>query len=131
MILPGNYPITAFRNGVYRDQIAMADGAGAPIDMTGWTGRMQVRVSAGAADPALIDINTSTPTSNGSVITLVTPAAGVFEIYIAVDDWATVPKGSPVSIDAMMTYDIVWTEPGGDANVWQNGSLTLKEGVTR
>lgn len=130
MILPASYSIVAYRNGDYREQFTMTDGD-TPFDITGWTARMQVRVSPGAADPAQIDINTATPTSNGSVITLVTPASGIFEIYIAELDWDGIPVSAVPSTDATSTYDVVFVESGGDRHPYFNGSFTLKEGVTR
>lgn len=130
MIEPAVLPLVAYRNGVVREEVTFTLG-GSTQDITGWTVRMQIRPKAGATGAAIVDITTTAPNAAGSVITLTTPAAGKFAIYITnsdLQDSIEVPAGSDY-VD--LVYDIVLTRPNGDFFPYIKGGFRLYEGVTR
>lgn len=128
-VKPGCLTLVAARNGTFRQDFTFADDNG-PLDLTGWTGRLQVRAAPGAA-AVLMDVSSAAPTGAGSQILFIDPASGVLEVYIGNGDLVALPAGSPVATPAQFAYDLVLTEPGGDFAPFLQGGFLVTEGVTR
>ncbi len=129
-VIPGVLTLIAPRNGVLRFDAPFTDDQG-PLDFTGWTARMQVRTSPGSV-PALIDINSTAPNANGSMLSFIDPpSGGILEVFISNRDLNTLAVGSPVSSPAAFAFDVVLTEPGGDFAPYLQGAFLVTEGVTR
>lgn len=129
MIKPARVDLPATRNGDLRTTVTLSDDAGAAIDLTGFHARLQVRARPGAEGEALVSISDQQETANGSGITIIDAAAGQLEIFIDKADWAAIP---PVTEpQALLAWDLVLTEPGGDEDPYLGGQLIFREGVTR
>lgn len=132
-VIPGVLTLIAARNGSFRIDLNLTDDAG-PLDLTGYSARMQVRASPGAV-PAYLDINSTSPSSNGSQLAFLTDATSgvtcILEVYISNADLIALPAGSPVASPVNLAYDIVLTEPGGDFAPYLQGAFLVTEGVTR
>lgn len=90
---------------------------GTPVDLTGFTGRMQIRQSIDDADP-IIDMTTA----NGGVI--IGPQPGQFTLHISATDSAA------FAFD-MAVYDVELIAPGGDVTRILAGDVVLSREVTR
>ena len=88
-----------------------------PVDMTGWTGRLQARASIGDANPPLLDLTTA----NGGVV--VNPL-GLVEVIIPAADTAAVVWTTAV-------YDLEVESPAGDVYRLVEGELKVSPEVTR
>ena len=97
-------------------------GAGAAIDMTGWTGRMQIRAEADAA------ILLEASSANGRIIT--GPQSGSDRtwqllVYLSDGDTSSLPAGF------VGRYDIELTKTDGKANTWYAGAFCVEGDITR
>lgn len=128
-VIPGALTLVAARNGSFRKDFTFSDDDG-PLDFTGWSARMQVRASPGST-PAFLDINDASPSPYGSQILFIDLTGGQLEIYISITDLGMLPSGNPVSNPASFAYDLILTEPGGDADPFLQGAFIVTEGVTR
>lgn len=127
MFLPASADLTMYRNGVYRQRFALTSNS-TPIDITGDAIAMHVRANKGDTGPPVIAI-TDTPTASGSRTQIITPASGIFEIYISNTDLALVPEASVKPNDVSWVYNIIRTEAAGDYYPIFVGSFIVKEGV--
>ena len=92
-----------------------------------FTAQMQVRVSEGAADPALLNI-TMAPTANNSRFDIV---GSSLVLTISKEDLESLPQADPVSDPAVFVYDVVITDATGFSTNMVSGPFILFEGVTR
>jgi hypothetical protein len=92
------------------------DSAGAFIDLTSHTAKMEVRAKAGD-DAALVTL------TNSLGITLGNAASNILA-QITASQTSTIGKGKFV-------YDIELTDGNGDVNTLIAGKITLKESVTK
>jgi hypothetical protein len=92
------------------------DDDGDPINLTGYTARMQVRITYGAAATIL-------SLANGSGITL-GGAAGTITLSVAATTTATVNSGTYV-------YDLELQSGGGEVTRLVEGTLEVTPEVTR
>lgn len=92
------------------------DSAGSPVDLTGYTARMQMR-EAHNADSALLSL------TDGDGITI-TAAEGKLEISIAAADTAGLPPGRHV-------YDLEVESAGGEVTRLVEGAAVVRPEVTR
>lgn len=88
---------------------------------------MQIRVSEGAAGPALLTV-TMSATPNGSVFSIV---GSSLVLTIDSEDLESLPAGDPISDPAYFFYDIIITDGSGFSSVLVSGPFILIEGVTR
>lgn len=87
-----------------------------PINLTGYTARLQIRASA--ADPTvLLELSTS----NGRII--ITPLAGKIELIVSDEDTSLLTFKSGV-------YDLKLFAPDGTSYRLLEGKILISEGVT-
>lgn len=89
-----------------------------PVDLTGYTARLQIRETAGAADPPWANLTTE----NGGIT--ITAAEGKIDLYISAVDTAVMPAKKGV-------YDLEMVAPGGDVTRLLAGTATISPEVTR
>ena len=109
------YNIIIEQGATWRLSLTWKDSAGAPIDLTGYTARMQVRQAYGAAD-ALLSL------SNGTGITL-GPSAGVITLTASATQTAAIAARNGV-------YDLEMVAPDGTVTRLLQGSVTISPEVT-
>lgn len=111
------FDITIEQGATFTLSLVWKDSAGTPINLTGWTARMQVRPSYGS-DVVLLNLNS---TSGG--ITL-GGLAGTIEVVGSATATAAITGRKAV-------YDIELVAPGGAVTRLLQGLATLSPEVTR
>jgi hypothetical protein len=136
---PATVTLRVWRNARYIEEFpftAPADGDdAAPYDLTGWTGRLQVRLYGAAAGAALLSL--ASQVSDGEGVWIIEPASGIVRVRIDEDsltalwdgllpDPAVAEPGDPITLK----YDLVMTPPVGGDEVWMQGDFIIEPGVT-
>lgn len=131
------YPVTrdlaVWRNDDFTEEWPFTDGVsdaepGDTIDLTGWSGAMEVRLYAGASGAALITLATVTTDIEG--IRFIDPANGVIAIRIQDTTITALPAAGKVGQPAIFYYDLVLTDPAGDRHNVAGGKFTVYPKVT-
>lgn len=132
------YPVTlelrAVRNDDFGAEWTLTDGTseanpGDPIDLTGWTADMEIRLYAGASGSALIDLATVTTDIQG--VRFIEASQG--RIVIRIQDTAI--NGLPTDTDRpdqpmIFYWDLVLTDPTSDRHNYVGGKFTVYPKVT-
>lgn len=113
------FPITIVQGADFYWPITYQDSSGNPINLTGYTARMQVRQTINSNNPPIIDVSTS----NG-YITII-PATG--SINISIPNSTTSGLTAPIKA----YYDVFITSPSGFKSRIIYGSVCIPERVTR
>lgn len=111
------YDITIEQGATYRLDIVWKDNAGAPINLTGYTARMQVREKV-SSETALLDL---TSQNGGIVLGGATGAIAIVAAATMTDD-ITAKRG---------VYDLELVAPGGVVTRLIGGAVTISPEVTR
>ncbi len=127
-VLPAYVILSAQRNGCLRREFVFSDDDGA-LDFAGYSAQMQLRPSIGS-DTVNLTVTSSAPTAGGSEITFTDPVNGTLELYLSQSDLQSLPVPTTTGAAGQFVYDLVLTEPGGDATPWLYGSIIIAEGVT-
>ena len=114
---PVKYKIVIYQGKTYEEPFRFQDASGTVIDMTGWTGRMQIRT---AADAATYEIELTT--ENGRII--IDEEAGKVTLYLTDDLTAALTPGSFV-------YDLELTTSTGRVYGPLYGGVSVKAEVTK
>lgn len=129
MLTPARLNVDIWRNAIFpRDSFKLKDqDTQAPIDLTGATLKMQVRVAQGATDPALISVVSGVGTDR---ITVLDAPGGEFIFVIRQATLQALPAApvvdKPVEFDWDLTIDF-----GNGPEVYFVGVLRVHTGVTR
>lgn len=110
------YDIAAEQGSDYATTVTYTDDNGSPVNLAGYTCKMQVRTSFGAATPVLT-------LSNGNGMTI-TAATGVIAVAITAAALAKVPAGS-------YKYDLEITSGSGQVTKLLAGDFDVSAEVTR
>jgi hypothetical protein len=116
MITPGKHSFTLYQGTTLRKEFTWT-AAGVPVDLTGYTGRAQLRTSAGTAAIAL-DLTSA----NGGI--LVSGVTGKITMY------ATDLQTDTLTADKYL-YDLDITNTLGDVLRLVEGTITISKGITR
>lgn len=130
MFEPAVVPLEAYRNGVLRTQFTMVKDSG-PMDLTGYELKMQVRQKPGSE--VLAAASSSGPSDDGSVITIISPTTGVFEVFMSNLDFADIqlPSNFTAGDALVISYDILFKVPvSGDLLPLVKGSFKIYAGIT-
>lgn len=128
MFVPAEINLEAYRNGVLRTQFTLFE-ENVAVDLSGYGIKMQVRNKPGAPDPPLAEAETGAPSADGSVITIVDAANGVFEVFLSNLDFQdiSIPEGD----SRTLAYDILFKTPSiNDLLPLIKGSFKIHPGVT-
>jgi hypothetical protein len=131
MIVPAKVDLEAWKNAVLRSRLTIQLN-GEAMDLSGCSARMQVRESVMATD-IKASASTTEPNADGSRITIVSPKAGVLEIFISHADLQDISTPSLEAGDASasLVWDLIIQKPNGDYFVYCRGSFKVWQGVTR
>lgn len=110
------YDISAEQGSNYLTTITYTDDDGDPVNLTGYTTRMQVRKFAGSSSPFI-----TLTSGNGLTITAGT---GVIDMAITADALSAVPAGS-------YKYDLEIISGAGVVTKLLGGSFEISAEVTR
>ena len=125
--MAGAYDIYCDQGATFRRVITWKNGAGAVINLTGFSGRMMVRTSHGASAPTV-----SLTTSGGGGITL-GGAAGTVTVVITATQTANIPIPTVAGVkDAFDgVYDLELVAPNGDVTRLLEGRFICSPEATR
>lgn len=135
MTTPSRVDIEAWRNADYVETWTVAASIDAngvvinPVDITGWSAALQVRLYGLAGGSALISLTTVTTAVQG--LRLIEPAAGQIEVRITKSSLEALPPAPKVGGSIAFSYDLVLTDPTGVKSVYATGNFTVNPGVTR
>lgn len=109
------YNITIEKGATYRENVQWLDDNGLPIDLTGYTARMQIRRTYNAT--ILVEL-----TTENSGITI-TPLTGELDLFISANDTGLFSYGSFI-------YDLELIN-GSEVVRLIEGNVEVKENVTK
>jgi hypothetical protein len=112
----GTYDITIEQGATFRLELVYKDDAAEPIDLTGYTARMKIKIT----NPSVPDIIELT-TENGGII--ITPLTGMIELYISEEDTEDLRFTTAV-------YDLELINEEGVQRLIQ-GSVSFSKEVTK
>ena len=113
----GIYNFTIDQGAQYTTQIIWADGSGNPIDLTGYTAAMQLRLQAASPNPSSLNLTSS----NGGIT--ITPVAGEMDILMTTAQTGALNAGFYV-------YDLEIALSGVVTRIIQ-GQITVSAQVTQ
>lgn len=123
---PAQRDISAYRNTVFGETYAFTI-SGSPVDITGYTIRMQVRDGTGAV---MVDLET-VGTEGVEGIFVINAMQGLFASRIEQATLAGVPAPATAPLPSVFSYDAVLYDINGYAlGPVMQGNFTLYEGVT-
>lgn len=108
-----------------------------PINLTGYTARMQIRLTVDSA--VLLELNTTPASGKGDItlggsagtITLSISAALTAALTFAGADEGSAQEGTDVGTGLLAVYDLDLVAPGGTVITLTRGSVVLVKEVTR
>lgn len=129
MFEPAVIPLEAYRNGVFRVKLTVSKD-GNLLDLTDFRIKMQVRAKAG--DPqVLAEASTDGPTTDGSIITIISAAGGIFEVFFTHTDLSDISIPTAQGDSTILAYDILFTNPSNnDFMPFIKGQFKIYEGIT-
>jgi len=128
----GKYTINAARNAPWARELTFTDCQQLPIDFTGWTGILQVRLYEGAPGTALISLGMADNSSSEGLY-FFPGDPGHMQIMIAEAALNALPglhepeAGAP----QRFFYDMVLTDPDGFEQRFMEGPFIVQPGVSR
>lgn len=118
-ITPGNYNITVYQGARWAKSVAWEDEDGNPVNLTGWTARMQARKRVHHDGPPLVELTTE----NGRIT--LGGVAGTIDLEL---NTATTTELERLSKGV---YDLELVDPSGEATRLLMGQWTVSGEVTR
>lgn len=129
---PAIVPLEAWRNARFGEEYYFTDDAGASVDFTAYTAKLQVRQYGAQAGAAIIDLaNVGTDVEG---VRILEPALGI--IRVRIDEatltaaYAALIGGNEAGSAIALVYDLIVTPPGAGDQPWMQGSFTINPGVT-
>lgn len=122
----GRYDMEVDQGTTFRKTITWKDSSSTPVNLTGYTARMQVRASFTSSGTIA-----SLTTSNGGIT--LGGAAGTVALYISATDTAAFSTASPSQFaDAFVgVYDLELVSASGDVTRLLHGDFIVNPEVTR
>lgn len=122
----GRYDMEVDQGTTFRKTITWKDSSSTPVNLTGYTARMQVRASFTSSGTVA-----SLTTSNGGIT--LGGAAGTVALYISATDTAAFSTASPSQFaDAFVgVYDLELVSASGDVTRLLHGDFIVNPEVTR
>ena len=116
--MANKYDFNVTQGANFKPSIIWKDANGNPVDLTGYTAKMQVRKEP-ADTSYLIELSTA-----NSRISIPTPANGTIEFNISSADTLGLASGT-------YKYDLMMTDSGGVVTKLVYGAFTVDAGITR
>lgn len=111
------YNITIEQGATFQLAVTLRDDLGALLDLTGYSGRMQIRQSV-SSSTVLAELTSA----NGRVV--ITPASGLVELNLEASATSALPASS-------LVYDLELESSGGFVLRALQGAITIDPEVTR
>lgn len=127
-MIPDRVDITLRRNAPFVEEWSFADAKGSPIDLTGWSGELQLRLYGAAAGDALVALATVPADIEGLRFLADDPT--VVRVEIAEATIAPLPAGAEAGDVAVFVYDLVLIDPTGFRQPFREGSAIVLPGVS-
>lgn len=115
--MAGKIDLTIDKGATYRKTFFWKDSAGVPIDLTGYTARMQIRENY-SSNTLIAELTTE----NGGIT--ITPLEGKIELFLSDTDTTALTQSKGV-------YDIELLAPGGDVIKFLRGYVSILQEVTK
>lgn len=112
-----NHDITIEQGATFTEQWEWQDSAAVPVNLTGYTAKLQIRALPDAASPALVTLTDTAGITLGGATGIITPT-----ITAAVT--LTLP------IVSALRYDLRMTAPSGKVTRLVKGSASVDPAVT-
>jgi hypothetical protein len=125
MAVPERRDLVARRNAPFAEEWTFTDEAGDPVDFTGASVSMQVRLYGAQAGTALVDLSDGVAALTEGLIA----DEGVVTVFIDEATLKVLPQGR-TGEDVVFEYDLRVDLADRVEEVWSYGSFTLKPGVT-
>lgn len=114
------------QSAAFTKSMTWRDSSGVAVNLTGYTGRMQVREKYGSDEPLL-----ELTTSNGGIT--LGGSAGTIALFAPADDLAAIDvqnaPGTPP--EKTLVYDLELTPAGGEPAKLLFGTFVVRRAVTR
>jgi hypothetical protein len=123
---PGLWQLTILQGATWRQDIDWLED-NLPVDLNGWTARMQIRATRGdgVTEKALYDeLLIELATSNGAIILNANKVTGRIRLQLTDEQTADLPA-------AAARYDLELTSAGGEVTRLLMGDMFISEEVTR
>lgn len=117
MSAPTAYELTIFKGATFRQSLVWQDSDGVPVDLTGYSARMQVRKTINT-EAVVVELSTF----NGSI--LLQSATGAIEMHLSAAQ-------TSVLIGKTGVYDLEMESADGTVTRLLYGDVTLSPEVTR
>jgi hypothetical protein len=128
---PAVAPITARHNAYFAQEFQFRDADGQLIDLTGHTGRMQVRQYGAQPGDAIIDLNSVSSDVEGVWV------KDIHSLQVRIDRttlaaaYAALSGGIAPGGNVLLEYDIAIDPPSStEPEIWLAGGFTIKAGDT-
>lgn len=123
--MSNKYDLTIYQGSTFEFSMRVKDSNGTPMNLTGYTGAMQIRSSYGAANPAV-------SLSTGSGITINVPSSTINVAISAADTAAiSVDRSNGKPPKSTYVYDFELTDAQGKISKLLYGDVTVFGEVTR
>lgn len=111
---PATYNLAVYQGDSFSLELVLTDDAAtpAPIDISGWTGKAEVRTKAGPGGQLLASFD----------VTVVDGPGGRVRIKL--------PSSESAKIIADGVWDLRFTDAAGDRKTWLRGTVKVIHGVT-
>ena len=116
--MPAKLNLKIYQRATFRRRIVWKDGRSRPVNLTGYTARLQIRESA-SSPAVLLELSTS----NGRIN--LTPTAGIIELYVSDEDTTAITSWSKA------VYDLLMFASNGEQIRLLEGNVTVSPGVTQ
>jgi tRNA threonylcarbamoyladenosine modification (KEOPS) complex Pcc1 subunit len=116
MALAATYGFTADQGATFSQVITWKDSTDSPIDLTGYTARMQIRQKVSSS------VALALTTENGRIT--LGNSSGTISLYVTATDMAALPAGP-------YTYDIELVSGSGAVSRLLMGTFVVRSEVTR
>lgn len=114
---PAKLNLSVQQGATFRKRLVRRNDKGKPINLTGFTAKLQARLNHGDAT-ILFELSTE----NGGIV--ITPASGIIDLYIS-------DEATTLFSFTSCVYDLMLYAPDGDALRLCEGKVAVSPGVTR
>lgn len=127
-MIPETVELIGRRNADFIEEYSFSED-NVPVDLTGCSARMQLRLYGNAPGSPLIDLATVSTDVQG--VKFVDRVNGLIQVKINQANLAGLPARVSTDSRSSFAYDLRITWPDGVEDVFMEGAFVLKAGVTR
>jgi len=120
MYTPNNVDLTIYQGGSFLKAYKFSDSEGNPVDLTGWTARMQIRSSKISRN---IVVELTTEDIDNNLTINIDSESTTINIYMSPDQTSSITKDG--------VYDLELMDANGDVLRFMQGDVIISKEVTR